>query len=260
MTDIINKAKNVTGNHKTAIKLAGIGAGAAVIGGLGYYFINVNSTTVGGSCSTSGTPCNAALAPYQKQWAACFNAWQTVNNAVLKQGYQTTEQTTLLAQYKSCMDYNAKQIATVAKKYEPTNAIGAFIAAMQPIVFDGVAIISGAVAASIIIKTLLKTNMRGLLSGTATRQAAQQSVLEADVQEDVITPEEATNATTILNENIADISTLQADVESEVEDIGSVLDLTDSEVALAVDTTETEIVSEAAIEDVVEDLAVVAAA
>ncbi len=245
-------------NHSTLIKLAGIGAGATVIGGLGYYFIKQTTSTVGGSCSTSGTPCNAALAPYQKQWSACFNAWQTVNNAVLKQGYQTTEQTTLLAQYKSCMDYNAKQIAAVAKKYEPTNAIGAFIAAMQPIAFDGVAIVSGAVAASILIKALARTQMRGLLSGTATRQAAQQATLEADVQENTITPEEAANATDVLNGDIADIDVLQADVSSEIEDVGAVLEVSEGEVTLAIETTEAEIVSEAAIEDVVEDLAVVA--
>src|SRR3989344_391673 len=87
---------------------------------------------VGGSCTEQGTPCNAAIAPYQQQLNICAQRYAQYmdsfiqENAAANHGF-TQAQLEVLDQLDRCIDENAEKISEIAKQYTPAD-IGGVIA------------------------------------------------------------------------------------------------------------------------------------
>jgi len=87
---------------------------------------------VGGSCTEPGTPCNAAIAPYQQQLNICAQRYAQYmdsfiqENAAANHGF-TQAQLEVLDQLDRCIDENAEKISEIAKQYTPAD-IGGVIA------------------------------------------------------------------------------------------------------------------------------------
>ena len=170
-----------------------IGVGAvAVVGGLSYYLISQLTGAVGGSCSTPGTPCYAALSGYQKALQTCANQYalemQNIINANKASGAGiTSAQQNILNQLSSCMEYNAAQIAKTAATFKPQDPL----TILSKGIVEGILIAAGLVGASVFAYALI----RGLTfySGKAAARVIKNSVIEKNVDENNITPEQASN-------------------------------------------------------------------
>ena len=242
-------------NKKTIVEIAGIGTAAAVVGGLGYYYLTQVTGAVGGSCSTKGTPCNTAIAPYQKAWASCFAGWNILNNATLKQGYATSAQTTQLANYQQCMDYNAAQITKTVASYKPTNPMAEFAAVFAPYIQEGVLIVGGVYALTALGKFVLKSRGNMYMSNRAMQSASEQSGIQGEAVSGKLTPQEASNAEDAINQQASTISDLQAQVAEQMQAVADELNLNAEFTQQAIEDVNSEIVSEAAMTDTADVLA-----
>ena len=228
----------------TGIKLVGIGAAAGIIGGLGYYFITQETGAVGGSCTTKGTPCYSAMSPYKKAWASCYNSWNIVNNATLKQGYVTTGQQQLLTGYSQCMNYNAGEIYKVAASFKPPNIMTTLAGVFGPILTDGVIALGGIAALRVLTSYILDSKGAIYLSQTAVRSASEQSTIQGQADNGTLSPEEAANAEKMINSETSTLSDAQAAVAAEIQADGEILNLTNEEMAAAEESINTTIVSD----------------
>ena len=193
--------------HSGIIKLV-LGVGAIVTaGGLGYYFVSQETGAPGGSCSTKGTPCNTAITPYQTAFQVCANKYaiqmQNIINANKATGTGITPtQQQILNQLTQCMNYNAGQIAKVAKQYEPTSVLSILSSSIG----EGVIIAATLIGSAAIVSALLKGRL--LYSGNAASRVLGNADIITNMNNNNITPQEA-------SEFSNDISSTQSTVTSD---------------------------------------------
>lgn len=97
------------------IALAGIFAGYKLI-------LTFESSTAGGPCTQSGTPCNQAIAPYIDQLKQCAQQYSSYLGQFLKEDAAkgtgiTANQQNLLNQLTACMNQAGEEIAKETKSF-----------------------------------------------------------------------------------------------------------------------------------------------
>lgn len=212
----------------TKIVIAGIGIlGAA---GVAAYAVSQLTGPVGGSCSTPGTPCYAALQPYQAEFQNCANTYaqdlKAFNAEDAKNGTGfTAGQLSELNYLTGCMNAASANIAKVAHQYAPTNAI---------------AILSGAVGAAVLAAGIgvgagvfVKALRTRPINGGSAADALNNAVTRLDVQDGTITAEQASDLSSQLaSQNSVDISDVSDYLNGLVE-----ADIIDAETADALFST-----------------------
>ncbi|MHB8552782.1 MAG: hypothetical protein ACYDAO_04260 [Thermoplasmataceae archaeon] len=236
--------RNQKKNRDLAGKLILGGSAIAVAGGLGYYFIKQSTGAVGGSCSSSGSPCNSAISPYQTQFQDCANKYALVMTSIINANKAsgsgiTPAQQAILDQLTTCMNYNASQIAKVAHQYEPTNALTILVTSIGTAVVIAAALVGAGAFVSSVLKARAYT-------GSVASRNLQNAVIRQNVADVNMTPAMAGNVSAdisatqseIIATNVDTIDTMVAD-EVITEEVG--VELADAiETAIAADDLEVE--------------------
>ena len=232
---------------KDTSKIVVAAVGIAAAAGVAVYAITQVTGPVGGSCSQAGTPCNTAISPYEQEFLKCSNLYfADLNEFIAEDAVNGTGLTVAqkddLAYLKTCMDTAAANIAKTAHQYAPTQTMPLLVS------FIGGAVLIGAAAVGVssIIKTLRTTPN----SGASAANMANNSVMQGNVDNGIITPEQASSLTddltTMTTEDLSsfeDFTSLLVDADIITEETASAL-VTAAEAAMAED----EAVTDAALE------------
>jgi hypothetical protein len=215
------------------------GVGVAGVIGVGYYLAKSYSGT-GGSCTTKGSACNSALAPYQTEFNACWNNYMSYLNKYIAEDSKagtgiTTEQQSILNQYLSCANTAAKKIAAIAHQYgeNPIVIVAYFVGA--------------AVLASAIIYwgsrggAYYQKYLKGLQSPTGAGSGAQDAAINNAVDEGTLNPADATGMGQSAQTTATQATTDTEDFYTGLADEGLI---TDAEAQAAIDAEEEIIASD----------------
>ena len=224
----------------TKIVIAAIGIAGAV--GVAVYAIETLTGPVGGSCNDPSTPCGAATAPYKQEFLKCSKLYWTYLDSFLKEDAAantglTAAQLSELGYLKTCMDTAAANIAKTAHQYAPADAIGILASSVGDAVIIGAAL----VGFSYILKVIRTTP----ISGASNANIADNVVMRGNVDNGVITPEQASalsdQLSSLTEENIAsfeDFTSLLVESEVITEETASAL-VAAAETAMDADEAET---------------------
>ena len=174
---------------------AGIVVGGVAGGGyLVYYLMTQLTGATGGSCTATGTPCNAAIQPYQETYQTCANQYSQYLDQYLKEDSAngtglTTAQLDQLNYLSNCMNQASNSIANAARQFAPQNpmVIVAYFAGIA--VVTAVGLIFGPRAVNTLKQS--KNFNSGLNNGFQAQQAINDTGIQTRIEDGTISPDEA---------------------------------------------------------------------
>ncbi|MEM3859329.1 MAG: hypothetical protein QW478_07970 [Candidatus Micrarchaeaceae archaeon] len=176
------------------VKAGIIVGGVAGAGYLTYYLIQQLTGPSGGSCTTSGTPCYSALAPYEQEFQTCANQYASnMNNYIAEDNKNgtgfTSAQTSILNYLANCMNTAAAKMASVAKQFAPQNPLLVLVYFLGAGAAIAISLVGGAEAVKILRST--KSFAAGFNNGFQVQQAMNDAAIRAKIASGDISPDEA---------------------------------------------------------------------